>query len=211
MQRVAELVGIRLLRRTGMRRIDSLFAQGRQQHFAIMLTLADDIAFDLFRGIQIQAAAQFDVAALPVAVQRRQIVRRGRCQSMPREFVGPAKSSRDLLEEQHLVVVETELGHRPAHLLRHHAKIFAHDQAGAARTLKTQRGQQLMQRIVDIGAGRCGAARRNPPQTAKGHHMIEPQRAVIAHVVADQLDESMQRLRLQDGWIRRRNSPPLAF
>jgi hypothetical protein len=41
--------------------------------------------------------------------------------------------------------------------------------------------------------------------------VIEPQGAVVAHVVADQIHESLQPLRLHHEGILRRNAPALSF
>ena len=54
-------------------------------------------------------------------------------------------------------------------------------------------------------------AARHPPQAVQRHHVIEPQRCEVPHVVADQADERLILLRAQLVRILRRNAPVLAF
>ena len=52
-------------------------------------------------------------------------------------------------------------------------------------------------------------AARHPPQAIQRHHVIEPQRRDVPHVVADQADERLVLLRAQLVRILRRNAPVL--
>ena len=90
-------------------------------------------------------------------------------------------------------------------------EILADDHAGAARALERQHREQLLRGIMHVGALRRRAPGGHPPQTEQRHHVIQAQRAVVAHVVADQTHEALQMLRLHLHRIGRRNAPTLTL
>src|SRR5216684_5922458 len=110
MQGMRKLGGKWIERRRRVHGIESLLPQGSQQQFSIVLALSNDVAFDFRAGIETQAAAQLDVASLPVTSQGRHVMGSDRGQRMLHILVGAPKSAAELFEQQHLVVVEAAFG-----------------------------------------------------------------------------------------------------
>ena len=155
-------------------RREPLLVERREQRRAISCTRFAYRLLELGCGIQLQLAPEIDVPAVPEAAQGRHVVGRDGGEGAAHEFVGPPEPSAVLLEQQHLVVIQTEFSHRPAHLVGHHAQILADDHAGAARALQHEIGEQLVQRIMHVGSVDRRTAGGHPPQPEQRHHVIQP-------------------------------------
>ncbi|MNH05630.1 hypothetical protein D3C79_649730 [compost metagenome] len=95
------------------------------------------------------------------------------------------------LEEEHLVGVDTVLFEGDVYAFRHGTEIFTDQQALVAVGLEGKYPQQVVDRIVDVGALGGGRSGRNPPQPQQGHHVIDAQRAAGTHVGAEQIHHGL--------------------
>ena len=96
---------------------------------------------------------QREVVAGPPARKRRQVVRAGRDQRLGGIRVRRLEVARRVaLEDQHAVRQHGVLGQRRAQLVGHGAEILADHEAAVAVALEREEPEQIVERIVDVGA-----------------------------------------------------------
>ena len=161
-------------------------------------------------GVEAELLPQIDVVAAPPAVQRRQVVRGHRGERVAHVVGGRDELAVLLFEQHHLVVIDAELRQRAPDLVGHHAQVLAHDQALVAMALERHDAEQVVEWIVHVAAVGGLEAARHPPLAEQRHHVIEAQRAAVAHAGAHQRHERRVRGAPQLPRILRRNAPLLA-
>ena len=57
--------------------------------------------------------------------------------------------------------------------------------------LEGQDAEQVVDRVIDVGAFGGGLSGRHPPQAQQGHHVVDTQRAAGAHVGAEQIHHGL--------------------
>ena len=97
-----------------------------------------------------------EIAPLPPAAQGRQIVAADHGQSQGRVgFRRHELAGLDvLLEEQHAVGEDIRRRHALAEALRHRAEVLADDEAAVPLAFEGENSDQIVERILDIGAFR---------------------------------------------------------
>ena len=92
-------------------------------------------------------------------------------------------------EEQRPVGEHAQRLESRAQAVGHGAQILADDQAAVALALQGEDAEQVVERIGDVGALGRRCARRHPEQAGQVHHVVDAQRAAMAHVGAQRGDE----------------------
>jgi hypothetical protein len=130
------------------------FVLQREQQARAVLRAADHLL--LVRGglrVQRQLRGQLDVLAQPEAAQRRQVVRADHGQRLGLPLRGPAEAAVLVaLEQQRLVRQQVALAHGLAHARRDVAQVLADHHALVALALQREHRQQVLQRVLDVGA-----------------------------------------------------------
>ncbi len=135
-----------------------------------------------FAGIDPERPFQLKIAEGAPARISRQIVGVEGDKSVRRIIVDVAKRAVIVaLEHHHLIRPDAPIGHLLAKAFRHGAEIFADHHASMLRAFLCGRRQQRLEGHLHIDAVVGGKAVRHQIKPLQAKHMIEPDRAGIAH------------------------------
>ena len=90
------------------------------------------------------------------------------------------------------------------------AQVLADDEAAVALAFECDDAEQVGERIAHVGAVDGRRPRGHPEQAHQPHHVIDAQRAGVAHVRAQRRDEGRVACRLQTLRQHRRQAPVLS-
>ena len=165
-----------------------ILTQGTAQAFA--LTLAVATPFDFAIGIdKTQAGVPVDIAAVPPAVERRQVVGAGSGQCVVRPVENRSEMGVVLFEQQH---AHAQYGAGNEFFLQavgHGAEVFTEDDGLMPVGLKGEQTQQIIHRVIQV---RTVGRRRpigNHPQPLEAHDMVDAQAAGMGEVGTEHFDE----------------------
>ena len=149
-----------------------------------------------------------DVAALPPADHRRQVMRGGHRRGVARPVARGAEAAvLLLLEPQHLHAEDAGLLHPAMEALRQGAEILADDDGPVAVRFEGEQAHQVVDRIAQVGAlARAGAARHDP-EPLQPHGMVDAHAARMAEGGARQFEEGARSRRPASPAGRRRSAP----
>ena len=114
-----------------------------------------------------------------------------------------------IFEIEHFVRVNAAFTQLTDDLYRYGSQILADHHTAMTLTLQRQNRQQIVYRILHIGAVIGRFTVRDPPQTQHRHHVIDAQRPAVLHVGAQQFDKRLIGARHDDMRIHRRQAPVL--
>ena len=161
---------------------------------------------------QAELTPQGDVAAVPPAGERWQVVRRDGDQRVARVRARQLELAlRVALEIEQPVRQDSALEEVRAHFVGHRAEVLADHHAAVAMALEGDDREQLVRAVVDVGAVLRAPSRRDPEQAHQAHDVVDAQRAGVAHVGAQRLDDDAVAGRSQSIGPERRQAPGLAF
>ncbi|MNC24394.1 hypothetical protein D3C75_724480 [compost metagenome] len=160
---------------------------------------------------QLQALAPVDVAVFQPAGQRRQVVGAGGGQGVVRPVENRLEmAGLGLLEGQH-AHAQHGLGRQLlAQAVRHGAQVFAEDDCLMAHRLQRQQAQQVVQRVVEVGAFAGLGPLRDQPQPAQAHDMVDAQAAGVGEVGPQHFDEGAVAVALEAFGREGADAPVLA-
>ena len=164
-----------------------------------------------FAGIDPDRAFQLEIAERAPAGIGRQIVGVEGDQRVGRIMVDAAKRAVVVaLEHHHLVRPDAPIGHLLAKTFRHGAEIFADHHAAMLHAFLRGRRQQRLERHLHIDAVVGGKAVRHQIEPLQAQHMIEPDRAGMAHRGPQHLAIRLERLQFETGGVEAGEAPVLA-
>ena len=164
-----------------------------------------------FAGIDAERTLQLEVAERAPAGIGRQIVGVEGDERVRRVIIDAAKPAAIVaLEHHHLIRPDAPVGHLFAKAFRHRAEILADHHAAMRHALLRGRRQQRLERHLHIDAvvGRKTARHQIKPFQAQ--HVVEPDRAGIAHRGPQHLPIGLERFHFQARGVEAGEAPVLA-
>ena len=146
-------------------------------------------------GVKLELSAPGNVAAKPVPFEGREIMGCGRGGGERRVLLGCEKATVLVTLEHHDAIrQDIRCSHSLAEPGRNRAEILADHCAMLATTLQCHKTQQILQRIVYIGAlGRLHSV-RDPVEPVQRHNMVNSQNPGMAHIGAHAVDKRAKSL-----------------
>ncbi len=160
-------------------------------------------------GQDAQPDAGVQVGAGPPALQRRQVVGSDGGQRVVRVRGGRLEAAAVALEVQQPVRQQREARQQRPGGVGHRAQVLADHHAAVALALQRDDGQQLLGRVVHVGAIGGGGAGRHAEDAREAHHVVDAQRARAAHAGAQAVDEEAVAALAQPLGRQRRQAPVL--
>ena len=114
------------------------------------------------------------------------------------------------LEHHHQVRPDAPIGHLLAKTFRHGAEVLADHDAALRHAFLRGRRQQRLERHLHVDAVGGGEPVRHQIEPFQAKHVIEPDRAGMAHRGPQHLAVRLERLQLQPGGVEARKAPVLA-
>ena len=186
--------------------VDGVMTQHVCQHRKCMPS-----RFVAFAGIDPQRPFQREIAEAAPARIGRQIVGVEGDEGIRRIVVDTSKRAMIVtLEHHHLIRPDAPLRHLLAKALRHGAEILADHHASMCHAFLRGRRQQRLERHFHIDAVVGGKAMRHQIEPLEAEHMIEPDRAGMAHRSPQHLSIRFEGLNFQTGGVEPGEAPVLA-
>jgi len=158
-----------------------------------------------------ESLARREVASFPIACKRGQVVGRRRHERLGRVFGRGLEFPRGLpLEQQHTVGEDPDARERRTDLVGHGAEVLTDHHAAVALALERDDAEQVVERIVHVGAVAGLSSAGHPEQPREPHDVVDAKRPGVAHVGAQRGDEWRVGGRAQPLGRERRQSPVLA-
>jgi len=185
--------------------------QRPKQSTAIPVALGDKALSQGVAGEEHQAGADIEIDAAPEAGKRRQVVGAGGDKRLARHVGGETKLAvRVAFEHQWMVGQHAGFEQTLAETVRHGAQVFADHQALMVQAFTGDQAEQVVKRVMHIGAFGGRRVGRHPEQPHQTHHMVDAQRAGVLHVGTQDVDERLVADGAQVLWHEGRQTPILA-
>ncbi len=186
-----------------------VLAQHATQAFTLALTVM--APFDFTRGIdQAQSGVPVDVTAMPPAIERRQVMSAGGREGVVRPVENRFEVRVVLFKQQHAHAEDRAgdeffpqtIGHRP--------EVFAQYDRLMAMGFKAEQAQQVVHRVIQVGAVGGRRAIGDHPQPLQAHDVINAQAAGVGEIGPEHFDEGAKAVAHQAFRRERGNAPALA-
>ena len=177
---------------------------------AIGRAVGEQTLAQLRRRKERERVAHAEVAALPVTLERGQVVRADRDERL--HGIGSGREEFAVLralEIEHAIGQDAGARGHGAEIVGNGAQVLAHHERAMTAAFERKHADHLAQGIAHVGAFGGAGALGNPVQAREPHHVVDAQAAGVAHVRGHELAEGAEAIGGEAMRNPRRQAPVL--